>query len=156
SALVEAFASSPLPAVFLPGVIHLPTVPAHRKINRIDLGTADKLAVVALALALWGGDRPEGYTGCVVELGSAFTACVVIAGGQVVDGLGGTGGPIGWGSGGAWDGEVAYLLSPLGKGDLFTGGASGVSDREMGSALLRESLLGAVAALHAVTPFTEV
>jgi predicted butyrate kinase (DUF1464 family) len=112
--------------------------------------------VAALALALRGADRPEGYTGCVVELGSAFTACVAICGGRVVDGVGGTCGAIGWGSGGGWDGEVAYLLSPLSKHDLFGGGAGGMSDRDMAFALFGESLLRAVAGLHAVTPFAEV
>src|SRR5690349_24945530 len=67
SAVVRAFRASGLPVVFLPGVIHLPTVPVHRKINRIDLGTPDKLCVAALALA-------QGLDGCVVELGTAFTA----------------------------------------------------------------------------------
>src|SRR5690348_8907242 len=42
-ALVRAFRSSTLPVVFLPGVIHLTTVPPWRKYNRIDLGTADKV-----------------------------------------------------------------------------------------------------------------
>jgi predicted butyrate kinase (DUF1464 family) len=72
-----------------------------------------------------------------------------------VDGLGGTSGPPGWGSGGAWDGELAYLLSPLSKQDLFTGGVGGIGD-EAGRALSREGLIKAVAGLRAVTPFDEV
>src|SRR5262249_29995440 len=58
------------------------------------------------------------------------------------------------GSSGAWDGEAAYLLSPLAKGDLFSGGAAGLG--EEGRTLLRESLLKAVAGLQAATPFTEI
>src|SRR4051794_40643558 len=49
-AVVRSLWRSGLPVVFLPGVIHLDSVPQHRKINRIDLGTADKLCVAALAL----------------------------------------------------------------------------------------------------------
>ena len=36
--------------VYLPGVIHLGTVPEHRKVNRVDLGTADKLCAAALGI----------------------------------------------------------------------------------------------------------
>src|SRR5205085_11687225 len=82
SAVARAFRDSGLPVVFLPGVIHLPTVPAHRKLNRIDLGTADKLCVAALALGL-SLDRLGGGA-CVVELGSAFTACLGIHAGQIL------------------------------------------------------------------------
>ncbi len=151
SALLKALCTSNLPGVFLPGVIHLPTVPEHRKINRIDLGTPDKLCVAALALAT----RPAG-SACVVELGSAFTACIVIDDGRVVDGLGGTSGPCGWGSGGAWDGELAYLLSPLRKVDLFTGGASSVPDAVLARRWFQEELVRAVAGRRAVTPFEEI
>src|SRR5262245_17566340 len=70
-ALLRTFQASALPVVFLPGVIHLPTVPAHRKFNRIDLGTADKLCVAALAAS-------HSESAIVIELGSAFTACVVL------------------------------------------------------------------------------
>src|SRR5262245_49488467 len=79
SAVARAMCASALPVVFLPGVIHLPTVPAHRKLNRIDLGTADKLCVAALALARLG--LPDC---CVVELGSAFTACLALRDGRAV------------------------------------------------------------------------
>jgi predicted butyrate kinase (DUF1464 family) len=155
SALVRALAQSPLPVVYLPGVIHLPTVPTHRKLNRIDLGTPDKLCVAALSLTQHGGD-PANCTRCVVEVGSAFTACVVIERGQVVDGIGGTSGPVGWGSLGGWDGEMAYLLSPLGKRDLFNGGAGSVADRSRGRVLFLESLQKTVAGLQSVTPFDEI
>jgi predicted butyrate kinase (DUF1464 family) len=159
AAVVHALCASPLPLVFLPGVIHLPTVPANRKINRIDLGTADKLCVAALALERLAGwpDKDYGQChGCVVELGTTFTACLVLKAGKVVDGLGGTSGPCGWGSGGAWDGEAAYLLSPLAKGDLFTGGARSLADAEDRRRLFGESIVKAVAGLRAVTPFDNV
>jgi predicted butyrate kinase (DUF1464 family) len=155
SRMVEALCSSTLPVVFLPGVIHLPTVPFQRKLNRIDLGTADKLCVAALACAL-RGQSLTAYRACVVELGSAFSACVVLSEGRIVDGLGGTSGPIGWGSGGAWDGELAYLLSPLGKQDLFRGGLSELADSSLARAALCEGLVKAVAGLLAVTPCDEI
>ncbi len=145
-AVVRSLAASGLAVVFLPGVIHLPSVPAHRKINRIDLGTADKLAVAALALAQHAA--PAEATFCLVELGSAFTACIVVAGGQIVDGLGGTSGPLGWRSAGAWDGEAAYLLAPIGKRDLFAGGVVSIADRAVAIAGWRESLCRGVAGLR--------
>jgi predicted butyrate kinase (DUF1464 family) len=159
SALLRALCAADLPIVFLPGVIHLPTVPGHRKINRIDLGTADKLCVAALALhqqAAQVGGRFDACTFGVIELGSAFTACVVVRAGRIVDGLGGTSGPVGWRSAGAWDGEVAYLFSPLAKQDLFQGGAVNQPDAEEGLAWFRESLLKAVAGLQAVTSFDHI
>jgi predicted butyrate kinase (DUF1464 family) len=141
SAVVEAFCASSLPVVFLPGVIHLPTVPPHRKINRIDLGTPDKLAVAALALALRPAEMPlDRFNAGVLELGSAFTACLVLRQGRVVEGIGGTSGLIGWGSMGAWDGELAYLLSPLSKRDLFAGGVQSIAEAEWGQALFQESV----------------
>ena len=48
--LTRSLCAAQLPLLFLPGVVHLDTVPAHRKLNRVDLGTADKLSVTALAI----------------------------------------------------------------------------------------------------------
>ncbi|MCI0456924.1 MAG: DUF1464 family protein [Gemmataceae bacterium] len=158
-AVLRALCASALHVVFLPGVIHLPTVPAQRKANRIDLGTADKLCVAALALAAEAAERQGRFADChfcLVELGSAFTACVVVRGGRVVDGVGGTSGPVGWHSGGAWDGELAYLLGPLSKRDLFAGGVASHPDAAVGQAALRESVVKTVAGLRALTPFERV
>jgi predicted butyrate kinase (DUF1464 family) len=123
------------------------------------MGTPDKLCVAALALGNQlvdvGGDV-ERCTCCVVELGSAFTACLVMDRGCIVDGLGGTSGPIGWSGGGAWDGEVAYLFSPLGKRDLFESGVASIPDRAEREALFRESLRKAVAGLRAETAFHQL
>src|SRR5208283_3383945 len=104
SRLVRGLHDSGLPIIFLPGVIHLPTVPVHRKINRIDLGTTDKLCVGAMALHQHAVRKQVDFAGCnlcVVELGSAFTACLALQGGRIVDGLGGSNGPMGWRSSGS-------------------------------------------------------
>lgn len=135
SAVCRALRDSGLPVVFLPGVIHLPTVPVHRKLNKVDLGTADKLCVAALALAQHDSDEPAA----VIEFGSAFTAIVILKDRQIVDGAGGTVGMLGARSGGAWDGEAAYLLSPLAKADLFRGGVADIPDRETAKAAFREA-----------------
>src|SRR5207244_1274271 len=95
--LVRALARSTLPVVLTPGVVHLPTVPAHRKVNRVDMGTADKVCAVALAISEQARRfaRPLSRVSLVLlELGGAFTAAVAVAGGRIVDGVGGTAGPL--------------------------------------------------------------
>ena len=60
----------------------------------------------------------------LLELGGAFTAALAIDGGQIVDGMGGSSGPLGVRAAGALDGELAYLLGPaLRKDTLYSGGA---------------------------------
>lgn len=125
--LLRALARSGLPVVFGPGVIHLSSVPPHRKYNRIDLGTADKVCAAAYAIVEQSARRAIALreTAMVLlELGGAFTAALAIADGQIVDGVGGSSGPLGVRAAGALDGELAYLLAPaLRKRTLFTGGA---------------------------------
>jgi predicted butyrate kinase (DUF1464 family) len=125
--IVRALIAAGLPLVFGPGAIHLPTIPAHRKWNRIDLGTADKVASVALCIAdqarRLGVDFAE-TSFVMLELGGGFSAALAVDGGRIVDGLGGSAGPIGARACGALDAEAAYLLgAALSKRTVFSGGA---------------------------------
>jgi predicted butyrate kinase (DUF1464 family) len=153
---IRALLRTKLPVVFLPGGIHLTTIPDHRKVAAIDMGTADKVAVAALAL--WFHSREgswfDGSMFAVVEVGSAFTAVLVVRDGRIVDASAGSRGPIGIRSGGAWDGEVAYWRCPLSKRDLFRGGLDDLGP--LGPAAFRESLARHVAGLKAVTPFETI
>jgi predicted butyrate kinase (DUF1464 family) len=125
--IVRALVAAGLPLVFGPGAIHLPTIPAYRKWNRIDLGTADKVASIALCIAdqarRLGVDFAE-TSFVMLELGGAFSAALAVDGGRIVDGLGGSAGPIGARACGALDAEAAYLLgAALSKRTVFSGGA---------------------------------
>jgi predicted butyrate kinase (DUF1464 family) len=126
-AMIRALLGAGLPLVFGPGAIHLPTVPEHRKWNRIDLGTADKVCSAALCIVDQAerlGLAYEETSIIVLELGGGFSAALAIDGGQIVDGLGGSCAPIGARSCGALDAEVAYLLGEaLSKDTVFSGGA---------------------------------
>ncbi len=130
ASLMRALGRSRLPIVFMPGVIHLQSVPAHRKVNRVDMGTADKVCAVALALHREAARRACGVTEVsfiLLELGGAFTAAIAVDRGAIVDGVGGSSGPIGARAAGALDGEVAYLAGSIPKRTLFSGGAAAVA-----------------------------
>jgi predicted butyrate kinase (DUF1464 family) len=128
--VLQALEESGLPVCFAPGVLHLTTVPEHRKANRIDMGTADKLC--AVALAVWDQARrlDVPYTGTSfvsVELGGAFTCVVAVEHGAIIDGSGGTSGAMGFRALGAMDGELAYLLRDFPKDVLASGGAAWIA-----------------------------
>ena len=113
--LVRRLAESDLPVVLIPGVVHLDTVPEHRKLNRVDMGTADKVCATALAMEEQRertGRPLESISLILLELGGAFTAAVAVDRGQIVDGVGGTSGPLGWQAAGALDGEVGLSRRP--------------------------------------------
>jgi predicted butyrate kinase (DUF1464 family) len=125
--LIRALIGAGLPLVFAPGAIHLPTIPAYRKANRIDMGTADKVCSAALAIydqATRLGLAYRETSFIMLELGGAFTAALVVEHGKVADGMGGSSGPLGLRAAGALDADVAYMLgASLSKDTVFSGGA---------------------------------
>jgi predicted butyrate kinase (DUF1464 family) len=130
--MIPLMKASGLPIVFIPGVIHLPTVPEHRKANKLDMGTADKLCCLALGIydqAGRYGISPSETSFILAEVGGAYTSIMAVDGGKVVDGLGGTVGGPGYYSLGSMDGELAYLLGTFHKELLFTGGAAYIAGR---------------------------
>ena len=125
---------SDLDILFVPGIIQLPTVPAWRKLNKIDMGTADKMCIGTLSVETVSRARGVGYADVshvVVELGGGYNALITIEKGQITNGIGGTlfPGP-GFINAGALDGEVAYLLGGFEKTLLFQGGASYLANRK--------------------------
>jgi predicted butyrate kinase (DUF1464 family) len=153
--IIRALIAAELPLVFGPGAIHLPTVPAYRKWNRIDLGTADKVASAALCIADQSRRLGIGFdetSFVMLELGGAFSAALAVDGGRIVDGIGGSAGPIGARACGALDAEVAYLLGgELSKRTVFSGGALEPASDE-GWLALAEGAAKAALALTASAP----
>jgi predicted butyrate kinase (DUF1464 family) len=128
--LVRALGRLAIPVLLTPGVIHLGTVPAHRKVNRVDMGTADKVCSVALAIRERTERRrsaEQDVSFILLELGGAFSAAIAVDGGRIVDGVGGSSGPLGMRASGALDGEVAFLAGSITKNQVFSGGASAVA-----------------------------
>ena len=121
------------PLYFTPGVIHLPTVPAYRKANKMDMGTADKVCCVALAIRdqaeLYGIDYSE-TSFILAEVGYAFNAVIGVEGGEIVDGLGGTSGGPGFITLGSMDSELAVRLGKFPGIVLFSGGAKDASGKD--------------------------
>jgi predicted butyrate kinase (DUF1464 family) len=99
----------------------------------MDMGTADKVCCVALAIR----DQAElyglGYSQTsliLVELGFAFNAVIAVDEGKIVDGLGGTSGGPGFITVGSMDSELAIRLGKFPGVVLFTGGAKDASGRD--------------------------
>jgi predicted butyrate kinase (DUF1464 family) len=131
--LMFAMRDCGLPIWFPPGVIHLPTVPEHRKINRIDMGTSDKVFSAVYGIRDQAERLEVGFdktSFILLEAGFGYLAALAVEGGQIVDGVGGTVGGLGYMSMGGMDGELAYALANIGefsKTMLFTGGAASIA-----------------------------
>ncbi|MHA1819643.1 MAG: DUF1464 family protein [Promethearchaeota archaeon] len=116
-------------AVLLPGVKHLPTVSDFRKVNKIDLGTADKVCSAVVGIR----NQMEEYhikasesSFIMVEMGYAFTAVLAIEKGRIIDGIGGSN-IMGFRAVGSIDGEIAYLMGKIKKHDVYQGGVSSIA-----------------------------
>ena len=126
TSVIKLLIEEEIPAYVIPGVKHLPTVPIHRKVNKIDMGTADKVCVAALAIV----DQSENLQipieetrFILIESGTGFNAVLAIDDGRIIDGIGGAEGHIGLRACGALDAELAYLMGSLLKTTIYKGGA---------------------------------
>ncbi|OYT37450.1 MAG: butyrate kinase [Desulfurococcales archaeon ex4484_58] len=127
--VVVDFWREKLPVCYIPSVILLPTIPLYRKINKIDMGTADKLAVTALAV--YDQARRLGISYgevdfILVEMGFGYNAVIRVVNGVVVDGLGGTLTPNGFLTVGSLDGEAVVMGRYWSRSDVFYGGVSSI------------------------------
>ncbi|UCD01082.1 MAG: DUF1464 family protein [Promethearchaeota archaeon] len=118
-----------IPGIMVPGVKHLPTVPKYRKINKIDMGTADKICTAVTGIR----DQMERFevsaedtSFIMVEIGYGFTAVLAIENGQIIDGIGGSN-IMGFRACGALDGELAYLIKNIHKKNIYKGGVAYIS-----------------------------
>ena len=123
-----------LPVCFIPGVINLPTVPIHRKVNKMDMGTADKLCVAILAIhdqAKRLGIPYSEVSLILVELGFGYNAVIGVNNGKIVDGFGGTTmlGPsfltMSW-----TDLELVQIVKHWEKADVFVGGVVSITGKD--------------------------
>jgi len=127
---IDRLKKKELPIYFIPGVIHLPTVPYHRKINKIDMGTADKMCCAALGVRDQAMRKNKSYSETsfiMLEMGFGYTAAIAVKDGKIVDGIGGSSGNIGYLSMGSMDAELAYLLGGFDKELIFRGGVATMS-----------------------------
>lgn len=119
---------------FTPGVVHLPTVPEHRKANRIDMGTGDKVYSALLAVKDQSerlGLPYEETSLILVEIGFAYTSALAVSQGKIIDGMAGTAGFPSYLGSGFMDSELAYAIAntveDFSKLNLFSGGAASLA-----------------------------
>lgn len=118
-------------AMFIPSVIQLQTIPWYRKINKVDMGTVDKLA--SAFLAVYGESTRESkdlsdVNVIVVEMGYGYVGTMAVKGGKVVDAVGGTCASAGTLTAGAMDLEVVVGAKRWNRWDVFHGGVFWISN----------------------------
>lgn len=114
-----------LPVCYIPSVILLPTVPSYRKINKLDMGTADKLSVAVLGVVDQSNRLGIDYQDTsfiIIEMGFGYNAIIGVDKGRIVDGLGGTLVPLGFLTIGPVDTELVVKGDGWSRSDVFHGG----------------------------------
>ncbi len=126
--ILEKLKGTEINSIILPGIKHLPTIPQYRKINVIDMGTADKLCIAVVGIKDMVENlniTPNQVNTIIIEFGSAFTSLIAIEEGQIIDAIGGTN-IMGINNIGSIDGEIAYLLGSFTKKDIYSGGLKSI------------------------------
>ena len=130
SKVVIEFWKRKLPVCYIPSVILLPTVPKYRKINKLDMGTADKMAIAFLAIYDQAKRLSIGYDETnfvLVEMGFGYNAVIAVDKGRIVDGFGGTLVHTGFLTIGALDAEIAVAGKVWERSDVFYGGVATIT-----------------------------
>jgi len=110
---------------FIPSIVLLPTIPFYRKLNKIDMGTADKLAATFIAIHTFAKDKGIDYSDVniiVAELGYGYNAAIAVENGEIVDAVGGTTASIGTLTAGSLDLEIVAHAGKWERWDVFYGG----------------------------------
>ncbi len=127
SKVVIEFWRRKLPVCYIPSIILLPTVPKRRKINKLDMGTADKMAIAFLAVHDQAERLSIDYeetSFILVEMGFGYNAVIAVDKGKIVDGFGGTLVQTGFLTIGALDAEIAVAGKVWERSDVFYGGVA--------------------------------
>lgn len=142
--VVELWARG-LNVCYIPSVILLPTVPNHRKVNKLDMGTADKMSVAVLGIidqARELGIEYKDASFVLVEIGFGYNAVIGVEGGRIVDGLGGTLVHNGFLTAGVLDAEIAVMGREWVRSDVFHGGVADMCGTYSMEEVMREYLSG--------------
>lgn len=127
--IVEALWKNREKVCYIPSVVLLPTIPRYRKINKLDMGTADKMAIAVLGV--YDQSRRHGIdyseaSFILVEMGFGYNAVIGVSNGRIIDGLGGTLTPTGFLTIGPIDAELVVAGRSWSRTDVFHGGVADI------------------------------
>ncbi len=138
-------------AICIPAVKLLPSVPIHRKINRIDLGGSDALcaAVWVLYCLCEAGRRPlAGCSFLHAHCGARGRSLLALWEGRIIDGIGETAAGLGTPSPGAWRGLLRQGEAPRLRLQVGHAGADAARDASAAREALRKETYALLGAHH--------